>query len=65
MAQAPELAALGYPTGQGNIALGFHGGGGIEARVARRLSVNVDYRFTSLGSGDRLQTVSTALGLHW
>ena len=65
VAQAPELAALGYPTGQGNIEIGFHAGGGVEARLARRLSLNCDYRFTSLGSGQRLHTVTTALGLHW
>ena len=65
VAQAPELAALGYPTGQGNIELGFHAGAGVEARLARRLSVNFDYRFTSIGSGDRLHTLTTALGMHW
>jgi hypothetical protein len=65
VAQAPELAARGYPTGQGNIDLGFHAGGGVEARVARRLSLNLDYRFTSIGSSDRLHAVTTAVGLHW
>ena len=65
VAQAPELAALGYPTGQGNIDLGFHAGGGLEARVARRVSVNFDYRFSSIGSSHRLHTVTAALGMHW
>ena len=65
VAQAPELAARGYPTGQGNIDLGFHAVAGIEARIARRVSLNAEYRFTSIGSGDRLQAVTAALGLHW
>jgi opacity protein-like surface antigen len=65
LAQAPELAALGYPTGQGNIDIGLHAGGGVEIRVARRVSVNADYRFTSIGPGDSLHAVSMALGLHW
>jgi hypothetical protein len=65
VAQAPELAALGYPAGQGNIDVGFHAGGGMEVRVARRVSVNFDYRFVSIGSGHRLHTVTTALGMHW
>ena len=65
VAQAPELAARGYPTGQGNIDLGFHAGGGLEIRAARRLSVNFDYRFTSIGSGDRLHAVTAAVGMHF
>jgi len=65
VAQAPELAARGYPTGQGNIDFGYHAGGGLEARVARRVSLNFDYRFTSIGSGHPLHTVTTALGMHW
>lgn len=65
VAQAPELAALGYPTGQGNVDVGFHAGGGLEARVSRRVSVNFDYRMTSAGSGHRLHTVTTALGMHF
>ncbi len=63
--QAPELAERGYPTGQGNIDVGFHGGGGIEIRVARRASLNAEYRFTSIGTGDHLHAVTAALGLHW
>jgi outer membrane protein with beta-barrel domain len=65
VAQAPELEERGYPTGQGNIDFGFHAGGGMEVRVARRLSVNVEYRFTAIGSGDALHTVTAALGMHW
>ncbi len=65
VAQAPELAERGYPTGQGNIDFGYHAGGGLEARIARRVSLNFDYRFTSIGSGHRLHTVTGALGMHW
>src|SRR4029450_13336822 len=49
VAQAAELAARGTPTGQGNIELGWHAGGGIEVRVARGVSVNLDYRLAHTG----------------
>jgi hypothetical protein len=66
IAQAPELTARGYPTGQGNIELGAHGGGGVEVRLTRLLSVNLDYRFTWIdGANGRLHSVSSALGFHW
>jgi hypothetical protein len=66
VAQAPELAQRGLPTGQGNIELGFHAGGGLEVRVARGLSLNFDYRFTGVGGTTRTQhAVSAAFGLHW
>jgi hypothetical protein len=66
VSQAPELAARGTPTGQGNIELGWHAGGGVEVRFARGLSLNFDYRFLRVGSGKgRLHTVSSALGFHW
>jgi opacity protein-like surface antigen len=45
--------------------VGFHAGGGVEARIARRLSVNFDYRLTSIGASHRLHTVTTALGMHF
>jgi hypothetical protein len=66
LAQAPELTALGYPTGQGNVELGVHAGGGVEVRVSRSLSLNVDYRFTTIeGRNGRLHALTSALGLHW
>ena len=65
VAQAPELAERGYPTGQGNIDLGFHAGGGVEIRVSRRASLNAEYRFTSIGDGAHMHAVTGALGLHW
>ena len=66
VAQAPELTARGQPTGQGNIEIGFHAGGGLELRVTGGLSLNVDYRLTRIGSGGaRLHCLSSALGFHW
>lgn len=66
VAQAPELTARGTPTGQGNIELGWHAGGGLEIRVARGLSLNLDYRFAHTGGDNsNLHAVSGALGFHW
>jgi opacity protein-like surface antigen len=66
VAQAPELEARGTPSGQGNIELGWHAGGGLEIRVARGLSLNLDYRFLRVGGeSGRLHAVSSALGFHW
>jgi len=64
VAQAPELAARGLPTGQGTMELGFHAGGGLEVRLSRGLSLNLDYRYTRLG-GARLQVAGGGLGIHW
>lgn len=63
--QAPELAARNYPTGQGNIDLGAHASAGLELRFTRRLSGNADYRFSAVGSGERLHNLALALGFHW
>ena len=66
VAQAPELTARGQPTGQGNIEIGLHAGGGLELRVTAGLSLNLDYRLTRIGSGGaRLHCLSSALGFHW
>jgi hypothetical protein len=66
VAQAAELEARGTPSGQGNIELGWHAGAGLEVRVARGLSLNLDYRFLSVGGRNgRLHAVSSALGFHW
>lgn len=66
VAQALELSARRTPTGQGNVEFGFHAGGGVEVRVARALSLNVDYRYTAIdGAGDGLHALTTALGFHW
>ena len=66
VAQAPELAARGLPTGQGHVAPGFHAQGGIEIRVSKGVSFNADYRFAGIdGTKARLQSMTGALGFHW
>jgi hypothetical protein len=67
IAQAPELQARGLPTGAGNLELGGHAGAGFEVRLSRGVSLNVEYRFTQIGSGSngRLQGVNGGLGVHW
>ena len=62
---APEIQDLGLPQGQGNVELGAHAAFGVETRVSRALSVNGEYRLTVLTAGDRLQTLTGALGIHW
>jgi opacity protein-like surface antigen len=66
IAQAPELAERGMPSGQGSIEAGFHLGTGIELRFSKGLSLNLDYRFTGVqGTAQQLHTASAALGFHW
>jgi hypothetical protein len=66
VAQAPELAARGLPTGQGNLEIGGHAGGGFEVRLSRTLSLNLDYRFTGIGgTSHHLHAVGGAFGFHW
>lgn len=66
VAQSAELEERGIPSGQGNIEVGWHAGAGLEIRVARGLSINLDYRFLGLGGRNgRLHAVSSALGFHW
>jgi hypothetical protein len=66
VAQAPELSARGLPTGQGNLEIGGHAGAGLEVRLSRGVSLNLDYRFTGVGgTSQKLQAASAALGFHW
>ena len=66
VSQAAELTERGQPSGQGNMEFGFHAGAGVEVRLTRGLSLNLDYRLTGVGAeGDVLHTASTALGFHW
>ena len=66
VSQAPELQALGIPTGQGDVEAGFHAGGGVELRLAKGLSLNLDYRLTGVGGAShRLHAFSSGLGIHW
>jgi opacity protein-like surface antigen len=65
IAQAPELEVRGVPSGQGNLELGGHAMAGFEIRLARGVSLNLEYRFTQIGKGSRLQTINGGLGIHW
>jgi hypothetical protein len=66
VAQAPELAARGFPTGQGNLRVGAHGALGVELRTSERLSVNAEYRFTAIeGAGGGTGALTAAIGFHW
>lgn len=63
---APELEERGFPTGQGNIELGGHAAAGVEIRLSRGLSLNLEYRFTATGGRNaRLHGTSAGLGFHW
>jgi hypothetical protein len=66
VAQAPELTARGLPTGQGDVELGFHAGGGVEVRLSPGLSLSFEYRFTAVGDTSHAHhAVTAALGFHW
>ncbi len=65
VSQSPELNAQGLPTGQGNIEFGWHAGGGVELRLSRGLSLNLEYQFTRLGGGENLHAAGGGVGLHW
>jgi hypothetical protein len=65
IAQAPELAARGYPTGQGNVEAGWHAGAGLEVRVSDGISLNLGYRYTSIGMSHVLHTAGGGVGFHW
>lgn len=42
--QAPELAVRGVPSDQGSLALGGHAAAGLELRVCKGVSLNLEYR---------------------
>ena len=64
--QSPELAALGRPSGQGNVELAGHAGAGFEYRVSPGLSLQADYRYTRLsGSNSSMQIASAGFGIHF
>lgn len=66
VAQAPELAARGLPSGQGNMSFGFHANAGIEVRLTKGLSLNADYRASAIDGTDQwLQALTAGLGFHW
>lgn len=66
IAQSKELAALGRPTGQGNIEVAGHVGAGFEVRVSPGFSLQADYRFTMLsGRNSSMQIASAGFGIHF
>jgi hypothetical protein len=65
IAQAPELEAQGVPSGQGNMEFGGHAMAGVEIRLSRGLSLNLDYRYTRIGSSSSQHALGAALGFHW
>jgi hypothetical protein len=60
-----EVTAFGVAAGGEDIETGFHGAGGLELRVLPGLSVNLEYRYTAIGSSDRVQAASAGLGFHF
>lgn len=50
--------------GDSSLELGFHAGGGLEVRLSRGVSLNLDYRFVRLGGAD-LHVAGGGLGFHW
>jgi hypothetical protein len=63
--RAPELDARGIPAGEGSLAMGGHAGAGLEVRVSRGLSLNLDYRYTRVDADHALHAASAVVGLHW
>lgn len=61
----PVSGGEGPPSAETALELGGHAGGGLEVRVSRGVSLNLDYRYTGIEGGERLHTLSAALGLHW
>jgi hypothetical protein len=60
-----DITVLAIPSGNGNIEVGVHGAAGLEVRVARGLSLNFEYRYTTIGARDQLQALSAGLGFHF
>jgi hypothetical protein len=60
-----DVTAFGIPSGNGNIEVGVHGAAGLELRIARGLSLNLDYRYATIGDSDRLQALGAGLGFHF
>jgi len=63
--RAPELDARGIPAGEGSLALGGHAGAGLEIRISRGLSLNLDYRYTRVDADNALHAASAVVGMHW
>ena len=47
------------------LALGGHAGAGVELRLSRGLSVNLEYRYARAEESQELQAATAAIGFHW
>jgi hypothetical protein len=63
--RAPELEARGIRGGEASLFLGGHAGTGLEIRLSRGLSLNIDYRIARVEGSQTLHAASTVLGFHW
>lgn len=43
--QPPELTDRGFPSGQGNVELGLHAGGGIDINITEKIFVGAEARY--------------------
>jgi hypothetical protein len=63
--RAPDrVRAVSGLDGEASLELGFHAGGGLEGRLSRGLSLNLDYRYARLGDTD-LHVAGGGLGFHF
>jgi opacity protein-like surface antigen len=44
---------------------GGHAMAGVEIRLSRGLSLNLDYRYTRIGSSSGQHALGGAMGVHW
>jgi opacity protein-like surface antigen len=47
------------------LGLGAHAGGGVELRVSRGFSLNLDYRYTRAEADQSLHSATAVFGFHW
>jgi opacity protein-like surface antigen len=65
VADSPELEALGIRDADARLSLGGHAGLGMEIRISRGLSLNLDYRLVRIDGSRTLQAASSVVGFHW
>jgi hypothetical protein len=64
--QAPELEALGLPSGHGSIDFGLQGAAGFEYRLNRAISLGLDARFSRIaGAPGLLTTYGSRIAWHF
>ena len=60
-----ELFRRGFPTGQGNIKLGYSVGGGLDVNLTERMFVGADVRYNLLDGGGDYGTYTGKVGFRW